>query len=247
MSLYLDDRKLWAKLATEAAHTGFYREVRAYLDRFGDRCMNELKLETVTLGEDPGFLLQMIRTYAAQGTVDPEAARAREVKIRREAEAAIQARLGVLRLPIFMGVLGQARRRVRDRENLRFERTRVFGIVRRIFLALGARLAPDRLAAPRDIFYLTKEEILAYLDGTGVTADLKALVSLRRAEFAAYQAVPAPPERFETIGPPAEAPAACPTPPSARRWRRASKAWAAAPASCGLPCAWCGSRATRAI
>ena len=108
--------------------------------------MNELKLETVTLGEDPGFLLQMIRAYAAQETVDPEAARAREVRIRREAEAALRVRLGPLRRPIFMGVLRQARRRVRDRENLRFERTRVFGVVRRIFLALGERLAPDRLA-----------------------------------------------------------------------------------------------------
>jgi pyruvate,water dikinase len=210
-----DDRKLWAKVETEPEHAGFYRDIGTYLDRFGDRCMNELKLETVTLGEDPTFLLQMIRAYAAQGTVDPEAARAREVTVRREAEGAVRARLGTLRRPIFMSVLRQARRRVRDRENLRFERTRVFGLVRRIFLALGERLAPDRLAAPRDVFYLTKQEIFAYLDGTAVTTDLKTLVSLRRAEFAAYETAPAPPDRFETSGPPAETRAACPAPPAA--------------------------------
>ena len=37
-------------------------------------------------------------------------------------------------------LLDWAKARVRDRENLRFERTRLFGRVRRIFLALGARL-----------------------------------------------------------------------------------------------------------
>src|SRR5207302_1176427 len=50
------------------------------------------------------------------------------------------------------------------------------------------------------------------LDGTAVTADLKALLSLRRAEFAAYEAAPAPPDRFETVGPPAETLAACSSP-----------------------------------
>ena len=38
---------------------------------------------------------------------------------------------------------------MRDRENLRFERTRLFGRVRRIFLALGARLVEAAVEAAR--------------------------------------------------------------------------------------------------
>src|SRR5206468_2064103 len=143
-------------------------------------CVNELKLETLTLAEDPGFLLQRIRDNAAQGPMEPEASRARERQVRDEAEAAVRARLRGLRRWLFMAVVQQTRRRVRDRENLRFERTRVFGLVRRIFLALGGHLAAaGRLASPRDVYYLTKEEILGELDGTAVTHDLQGLAAAR--------------------------------------------------------------------
>ncbi|NJO07948.1 MAG: hypothetical protein HC876_21865 [Chloroflexaceae bacterium] len=45
-----------------------------------------------------------------------------------------------LRRVVFGWVLQQARARVRDRENLRFERTRVFGRARRVFVEMGHRL-----------------------------------------------------------------------------------------------------------
>ena len=48
-----------------------------------------------------------------------------------------------LRQILFGWVLRNARARVRDRENLRFERTRLFGRVRRIFVELGRRLAAE--------------------------------------------------------------------------------------------------------
>jgi pyruvate,water dikinase len=207
-----DDHALWRRIEADPACAPLLAGMRAYVERFGDRCMEELKLETVTLHEDPSFVVQMIRAYAVRGTIDPEAARAREVRIRREAEAAVKARLAGLRRAVFFWVLRRARARVRDRENLRFERTRVFGLVRRIFLALGASLAADgRLETPRDVFYLTREEIFSYFSGAAVTLDLKALVRVRRAEFADWQRGVPPPDRFETLGPPgahAQAPVA---------------------------------------
>ena len=78
----------------------------------------------------------------------------------------------------------------------------MFGVVRRIFLALGRQLATaDKLGEPREVFYLTLEELFAYFQGTGVTRDLRRLAGQRRAEFEAYAREPAPPERFETFGP----------------------------------------------
>jgi pyruvate,water dikinase len=198
-----DPVALMIRLAEEPAHAGFHRAFHEYVERFGDRCLEELKLETVTLREDPAFLFQMIRSYAALGTVDPEAQRAREVQIRGEAEATARARLGGARRALFFWVLAGARRRIRDRENLRFERTRVFGMVRRIVLALGDRLARrGRIAAERDVFFLTIEELLAAGEGTGDPPDLAGLVASRRAEFDSYQREPAPPDRFETRGAP---------------------------------------------
>jgi rifampicin phosphotransferase len=173
--------------------------------------MNELKLETVTLGEDPAFLLRMVRAYFRQDLVAPDETRQRAV--RAQAEAAMGQALRGPRLRVMVWVLANARRRVRDRENLRFERTRVFGVARRLFVALGHHLAAaGALAEPRDVFYLAKEEIFACLDGTGVTTNLKALVQQRRAEFERYAAGPAPADRFETFGPPAVTPSHASTP-----------------------------------
>jgi pyruvate,water dikinase len=90
---------------------------------------------------------------------------------------------------------------VRDRENLRLERTRVFGRVRRIFVEIGRRFCALRLLeTSRDIFYLEVGEILGFIEGTATCADLKGLVALRKAEYASYAESKTPPDRFETRG-----------------------------------------------
>src|SRR5690606_9440995 len=88
---------------------------------------------------------------------------------REEAERVVDQTLGRhgLRRMIFNRVLRNARQRVRDRENLRFERTRLFGRVRRIFVEAGRRLVAEGvLRDERDIFYLTVDEVLGFVEGT---------------------------------------------------------------------------------
>jgi pyruvate,water dikinase len=90
---------------------------------------------------------------------------------------------------------------VRDRENLRLERTRLFGRVRSLFVELGKRFHERRLLDdPRDVFYLHVDEVLGYVEGTATGTNLRALAALRRREFAAFATQPAPPDRFETRG-----------------------------------------------
>ena len=85
---------------------------------------------------------------------------------------------------MFAWVLRNARARVRDRENLRFERTRVFGRARRVFLAFGREfVTAGALGDARDVFYLEVDEVLGFADGTATTTDLADLVAVRRAEF----------------------------------------------------------------
>lgn len=171
-----------------------------YLARFGDRCLDELKLETETLDDDPTLLLASI----GRATASPPASSAGErADFRTDAERrAFDALRGhPVRRWIFRRVLRQARGRVRDRENLRFERTRVFGRVRRIFLELGRRFAAlGLLDQPRDVFYLEVNEALGMVEGTASSVNLRALVEARRAEFAEYASTGAPPDRFETRG-----------------------------------------------
>jgi pyruvate,water dikinase len=123
--------------------------------------------------------------------------------VREQAERRVQTALAdtPLRRWLFRWVLRNARNRVRDRENLRFERTRVFGRARQIFVELGRRFyAIDAFADPRAIFYLNVDEILGFVDGTTTCTDLQALAALRKTEFDRFGQLPAPAERFATQG-----------------------------------------------
>lgn len=173
-------------------------EYRSYLAKFGDRCLEELKLESATLHDDPLMLLRSIGRLAgrpAQAPIDTDAVAA------AAEERVAKALAGhPVRKAIFRFVIGQTRARVRDRENLRFERTRVFGRVRRIFVELGRRLhAQEVLGDPRDVFYLQAEEAMGFVEGTAVTLRLADLARMRREEFAEFAKDP-PSGRFETRG-----------------------------------------------
>ncbi len=192
-----------------ARHPAFAEEYQAYLAKFADRCLEELKLESPTLRDDPTPLLRAIghlaQRFASQESVSAalSASDAPDQSKRALAERTVRRRLAwhPVRRAAFNFVLARARARVRDRENLRFERTRVFGRVRRIFTELGRRFyALGLLENPRDIFYLEVEEALGLVTGTATTTDLKGLVVVRQAEFARWRATEPPPDRFETRG-----------------------------------------------
>ncbi len=172
-----------------------------YIERYGDRVIGELKLETVTAREDVTFVVRVLRNYLARPDLDPEHLSRTEQEIRAAAEAALFDRLSSLKRGKARKVIATARTAVKNRENLRLARTRMFGLYRDAYRAIGARLhEAGRLDAPRDIFYLTTEEVLAYHEGRAVTADFPPLVAARKAEFARYETQDLP-HHFETVGP----------------------------------------------
>ena len=171
----------------------FDRALDAYLDTFGDRCLQELKLESPTVRDDPAALHAAIGHMA--GRTQPAA--------ERPDLPALGTIIGrnPLRLAWVGLWLNWARQFVRQRENLRFERTRVFGRVRRIFLAIGVQLeAAGQLDAARDVFMLEVEEVLGFIEGTSTLGDLKGLAALRRAGMSDFDAAPAPPSRLTSLG-----------------------------------------------
>jgi rifampicin phosphotransferase len=179
---------------------------RAYLQKFGDRCLEELKLESETLHDQPLLLLRSVGQLAlgkrGVGKAAPLENRPNQsINLRQRAEQqVIQTLKHPIKKVIFNWVLRNARARVRDRENLRFERTRVFGRVRQICLELGKRFyAADLLDVPRDIFYLELNEILGIVNGTATCTDLRGMVAVRQAEFERYRGMSLE-NRFQTRG-----------------------------------------------
>lgn len=182
-----------SKLAALRAEPALAAEFDRYLADFGDRCLEELKLESPTVVDDPASLLASIGAMAGRAA---------------EGGGEMPVRIPGIRQPegikgiVFRWVLRHARERVAARENLRFERTRLFGRVRAIIRELGGRLCADGvLNQPEDVFYLELGELLGHWDGTGTTASLGRVAAARRAEFDGYRTGPPPPDRFTTRGP----------------------------------------------
>lgn len=187
-------------------------EIARFLDLYGFRSPDELKLEEPTLRDRPDFVYQILKNYLAMtdpAGLDVAAMEAREQAIRRGAEErafrALQEKGGLLpRRAIFRRVLGNARLGVKNRENLRFARTRIYGLLREILRAVGEDFtAAGILERPEDIFYLQLFEVWDYVEGMAVTTDLAGLAALRKKEFEAYRNQPdsAPADRVDTWGP----------------------------------------------
>jgi rifampicin phosphotransferase len=195
------EQEIWKQLSA-GKFPVIKNAIDEYIERFGERTVGELKLETVSYTQNPAAFVKIIRSYVAQGITTSSAHSNTDIELRAKAEAEVRKALSgkPVKRMLFNYFLNGARSLVSNRENLRYERTRAFGVVRQIFCAMGRRFyAEGLLDHPRDIFYLKKEEIFEFIQGASVNPDLKKLISLRKAEFAAFEKEN-PSERIATRG-----------------------------------------------
>ena len=199
------------QIASDRRFTEFNELMTRYLDEFGLRCANELKLESYSYREQPHRLYQLIRDYLIVKDVslfDLGAIEQRERDLRQTTEQQVneqlsQSRSWFPRRWLFRWILKNARLGVRNRENMRFARTRIYGILRRMLRSVGQQLADQGILDHReDIFYLTIDEVWCYVKGTAVTTDLRGLANFRKTEYEAFrqETTPPPADRFETYG-----------------------------------------------
>lgn len=206
------DRRWAEALETGAPLTGLVQlceqapeiasDIDGFVELFGDRCIGEQKLETISLRQDRSFLAKILRNYVADPDLNPaELERAQRTRQRRF-EADVMAGLPRRRRRQLSRVLHSARNAVRCRESMRLTRTRLIGVARLLYTRVGERLhAASCLDDPRQVFYLTMDEISAFVEGRAVTSRLAELARLRAAEFASYEDED-PPNQFQTLGPP---------------------------------------------
>lgn len=169
------------------AFSSFNQLFEEYLRRFGDRSAGELKLESRTLKDNPEPILESVLSVK-ENSGDKTHGNIAEAK-REEAEAQLTQELKKSRFKLFLyrTILNETRARIKYRENLRYERTRVFGIVRSIFRALGSKLQEaGYLNSAEEIFFLEVEEVLRFVEGTATTTNLKALAEARLSEAATF-------------------------------------------------------------
>ncbi|MFD6161583.1 phosphoenolpyruvate synthase [Nocardia sp. NPDC060256] len=172
-----------------ADHPDFRDKVDDYIDRYGYRSLDELKLETPDLREDPAGLFVMLRSALPDAPLGHH----------DEAEEYLGTHLHGFRRRIYERLRGRVSRCAAHRERLRFCRTRAFGMVKRMIRVMGRDLAERGVIDEfSDVFYLTVQELRGCYDGAD-TADLCDLVGTRKAQRAKDAGLVAP-ARFVTTG-----------------------------------------------
>lgn len=186
----------------QSEYQEFYQEVKEYIDLFGFRCMSEMKLEQKDLHQDPSLLFVFLKNLINAGQTDLEVFEKREKEIRENAESLLRQNIGGLRGLVYGWSLKHARKAVMNRENTRFCRTRVYGIVRSMFYGIGKDYTARKIIdCKEDIFYITLQELKGSLEGTLTTQNLKTIIEERKSQYDGYAEGDEPAPRFFTRGP----------------------------------------------
>ena len=144
---YLDIDELVDKYHYDSVLT---KPIEEYISKFGPRVMDELKLETLTLFEDPSFLYQMLKNTVING-----------LSVKQTEETTIEEpKLNIFKKIKLNYLLRKTKYFIKNRELLRIRRTYLYSVIRRIYIKMGKLFfEKDLLSNPRDIFHLKKEEI----------------------------------------------------------------------------------------
>lgn len=195
------------KLRTEPAFSDINREFNRYLDNYGVRSIDEMKLESISVKDNPVFCISMIQNYLHTSIPDPEKQQQHEQDIRAKAERVLKERLKTrnvlsfpIKLPLYKWVLKNTRNAIKNRENQRFARAEAYSLIRSMVKAVGKNWqAKGIIENVDDIFYLEIEEVWSFIGGTSTSTHLQKLINVRRQEFEAYR-LSNPEDHIETYG-----------------------------------------------
>lgn len=178
-----DDAPLWNALMHGTYGPEISDALAEHVRRYGDRGLQDLKLEAITPREEPWTVLPAIRAYLRQGRSVRESLNTAE-RVRRDATRELRRHVRhPARRTVLRSLFNAMRLLLRYREDTRFCRSQLFGDLRALLLRQGEHLTTaGRLDDPRDVLDLTVEEVLGAFDGSAATADVRSLAASRKAE-----------------------------------------------------------------
>jgi pyruvate,water dikinase len=160
----------------------FFDKLRHHFDRFGDRSQWEMKLEVPTARENPESTIKLIKEYA-QASMSRELQREHEKEKSHKARSEFRKQVFSKPLTSFLFWLAfnKCTEALAFREDSRFDRVRIKGLSRKLFLKLGHVLAEKKwISKNEDIFYLTYEELLSLVHDSYGPEYWRELIELRQ-------------------------------------------------------------------
>ncbi len=154
--------------------------IAKYIQRYGDRNLEELKLESQTFRTNPKLLIQKIQEYRED--MDRLTEIYKNINL-NDNENDIKEDLLTKKL-IKKCTLG-----IKNREISRLNRSRIFGMVRNMILRWGEIYEEQGLIEnKRDIFYLNLEEIKSMISNKESKIDI---INKRKEDYKLYEHLPA--------------------------------------------------------
>jgi phosphohistidine swiveling domain-containing protein len=203
--LTADPGETWDEIERGGYGSKLAADAITHLRRFGDRAMNDLKIEEPTPRQRPEMLIESLRPFVAAGatmqhTSLQEATAARGALDELQRICPSRSRRAILYVALRAG-----RFLAKAREDTRFCRTQLYGFSREAMSRLGADLAAAGwLDLPDDYVHLEAEELLGAFDGTCTHVDLRHLARARKDAYLQSCRRPALTPRFTTAALPIE-------------------------------------------
>lgn len=191
-------QQAFTQLSQEREFSSINQKFCNYLQKYGTRCINEMKLESIPIKDDPLFCISTIQNYLRNKIMSPKKQREKEQLLRDNAEKIVSQQLKSPRRIIYKWVLKHCRNAIKNRENQRFARTQAYDLVRTLVRSIGKQWNDKNiLKNAEDIFYLEIEEIFSYIEGASTCVNIQKLIQVRKEEFQDY-ALQNPDDHIET-------------------------------------------------
>jgi pyruvate,water dikinase len=174
-----------------SAPEGLADGLARFLSRYGHRCLSEGELQARSWAEDPVPVLTALQSMLRVGDAPALRRRAR-AELRAADEQALRARLGPASGFVVRTLLGKTREGVRERERTKSLAIALVDHSRALVRAAARSLVHKRrLRVEDDVFFLTRDELHAALEGGTVPL---AVVARRRRAHEREATLPAPRE-----------------------------------------------------
>ena len=112
-------------------------ELKNYIEIYGDRCLQELKLEAKTFRTSPILLIRKILEY----TEEPMKLEKIAASFEDSAAPDIPSQFGVFKRNYIKFLSKRAMSGIRNRETSRLNRSRIYGMIRSIFVSLAVNFS----------------------------------------------------------------------------------------------------------
>lgn len=150
-----------------------------YIRDYGDRSLEELKMESETFRTNPELLINKINEY----TNDRKKLEELYKNINKTKFDNIENENFLTKFYIKKCMHG-----IKNREISRLNRSRIFGMVREMILAIGNNFEKENIISnQKDIFYLTLDEIFESVEKP---SDLRQIIKCRKEEYEIYKLLP---------------------------------------------------------